>query len=85
MILVKPSSLARVIARLKASASAISGDVTSSCYSLQAVKHTPLWSLITTPTPIRRETGKIAASTLTKTMPVGCGDHFSIDDLISHL
>jgi uncharacterized protein YodC (DUF2158 family) len=35
---------------LKASASAISGDVTCSWYSLHAVKHTPLWSLITTPT-----------------------------------
>jgi hypothetical protein len=84
MILVKPSSLARVIVHLKASASAISGDVTSSWYSLQAVTHTPLWSLITTPTPIR-EIEKIAASTLTKTMPIGGGHHLSIDELVSRL
>lgn len=49
---VKPSFIANSTARRMAKASASSGIITSSRSSLQAKTHEPLWSLMTTPTPI---------------------------------
>jgi hypothetical protein len=70
-------------ARLMASASASSGDVTSDMSSLQAAKQSPLWFRITTPTPIRLEDLNMAPSTLSKTVPVGGGVHLTEEELDS--
>jgi hypothetical protein len=79
MILLKPSSLARDNARLIASASASSGDVTASKTWLQATKHIPMWFLIMTPTPILEEVANRAASTLTNTVPFGGGGQWGTE------
>jgi hypothetical protein len=85
IILEKPSSFARMIARRIASASAIYGATASSDCSLQATKQFPVWSLITTPIPIRRVEEKIAESTFIKTVPSSGGDHFGAIAMVSRL
>jgi hypothetical protein len=84
-MLVKPSSWAKMSAWRIAWASASSSTITSSKVFLQAARHEPLWSRITIPAPIYREDAKSVASMLISTDATGGGDHFGVDEEVSHL